>query len=341
MGVREGDCCPRRGPAARSILSNLRHDFIMILTIEYEDSYGIARSFWIRQHEAVTVGSSVQADQQIEGDQELDRLHFHLHYQDGRWMLQAVSDRPIKLNGEYRRLSVLQDGDRILAGRTMFSVVLPTDPNAPDLDESSQVTSDTVSFDTPLDPVLDWWRGLNRRESRLEAAVLEYCVEGVEEHFLELLPTFGSIGATALVWNRRAFQDPDATLAGWNVVEEDLFSKAPPEIRKEHSLAVGPVEWERCDIQELAVILRSDTAMLLIHSTDISELIENKRVMWGWYAKPSLLQFHLRNGSEMLVSQLIKAGETLAIVPKSGRDLYLYGNSNHLHGMSFLTELSF
>jgi hypothetical protein len=315
-------------------------DFTMFLTIRYQDFEGVPRSFWVRQHEAVTVGSSVRADQQIVGDRELDRLHFQLQYEQDQWMLRSVSDRPLQLNEEYARLSVLQDGDRILAGRTTFFVALPATPNPQDSDEDQNDVADTVEIESIASPVVEWWRGLNRRESKLQGDALEYRLEGVDEHFVELLTFLHAFGPTALVWNRKAFGNPAARLSGWTVAAEDLFSQAPAEIRTQHSLSVGSIDWNSVDPTELASVLRSDSALLLFHASDVEQLIDRKKVMWGWFAQPSLLQFHLRNGSEMLVGSLVQDDDLILIASRDARELFFYGQSEKVGPTEILHELN-
>jgi hypothetical protein len=312
----------------------------MFLTIRYEDLEGVQRSFWIRQHESVTVGSSVRADQQIAGDRELDRLHFHVQYEQDQWILRSVTDRPLQLNGDYTRLSILQDGDRILAGKTTFFVSLPAPLNPQDSDDDQHDVADTVEIESIPSPVVAWWRGLTRLESPLQGDALEYRLEGVDEYFLELITYLHAFGPTALVWNRKAFGNPAARLSGWTVAVEDLFSQAPAEIRNQHSLSVGSIDWNAVDPAELASVLRSDSALLHFHASDVEQLIERKKVMWGWFAQPSLLQFHLRHGSEVLVGHLVQEDDLILIASRDARELFFYGKSHKVSPTGILHELN-
>lgn len=312
----------------------------MALTIQYEDSQGLPHSFWIRDHESVTVGSSVHADQQILGDPAIDKLHFYVRYEQDQWVLGAVSDQPLLLNKDYTRLSVLQDGDTIQAGSTTFLVILPQtigDSRYGDSEDQDEPT-DTVSMDGPSPQLLDWWNTRNRTETPLQADMLEYQIEGIEEHFQEFLPHFRSIGSAALVWNRKAFGNPHAHLTGWTVTAQDLFAQAPDEISEEQSLAVGSIDWNACDIPVLSTILKSDTALLLFHAADIAQLVERKRVMWGWFAKPSLLQFQLRHGSKLLAENILHPQESIAMLNHVSDALCVYGQHRHLKKISMLSH---
>ena len=295
----------------------------MVLTLEYLDQGGKSQSFWVRNHEVVKVGSSVHADQQIEDDPDLDKVHFLIRFEENAWIIESTSVRPLQLNGAYTRLSVLKAGDRIQAGNTKFNVNLPLPEDTTSLSEETSIASPQIRATNEF---IAWWQGLVRDETLLRAEIIEHRIEGAVDLLPELIPHLRSLGTATLLWNRKSYGNPSARLPGWNIQAADLFAEAPEEIRKEHALSAGSIDWNTLAPIELADVLFSDCALLLFHRTPTSELIEKKKIAWAWFVRPSLLQFHLRNGSELLVGKLMEDIELVATVSESRTDLIF-----HLH----------
>jgi hypothetical protein len=314
----------------------------MVLILQYQDPTGHQRSFWIRQHEAVTVGSGVQSDQRIFGDEQIDKCHFHISYQDEKWILESVTDRPLQINGEYVRIRVLQEMDRILAGKTTFlvqTVPKATKSSAPhaahDVFEKKQpVEAESLATLERLGPA--------RTVARLPGEVIEFCAENVDEQALQLLQCLNSIGMTSMVWNRKALGDPLATLTGWSILADDLFVDAPAEIKQENSLAIGSLDWEKCDPNYLLPLLRSDTAILIFHTVKTNLLIPEKKPFWGWFARPSILRSHMQHGSQMLLSHLVQTDMVVSLLDHSSkRGIFLYGREESIPSIPLLNQWLF
>jgi pSer/pThr/pTyr-binding forkhead associated (FHA) protein len=297
----------------------------MVLILQYHDRQGMLRSFWIRRHEAVTVGSGRQSDQVVLGDAGIDKCHFHISHQEEQWVLESVTDRPLSVNGEYVRLRILQERDTIQAGGTIFIVQsLPLTTTS----KTNAECDDRNEIQTTDRQIANWFTtqaGQSRAHSRLQGGIDEYYAEMVEGDVLHIFREFSSVGSTSMLWNRKAMGDAQASLIGWTVVREDLFLHAPPEIRQEHTLAIGSLDWNQCNVDHLLPILRSDTAILVFHAGSTDQWTKSKQTIWGWFARPSMLQFHLRNGSPMLLELLVADGDMLAFLDASSkRQLFIY-----------------
>jgi len=98
--------------------------------------------------------------------------------------------------------------------------------------------------------------------------------------------------------------------AGWPVADRpglyaelgnSVIEHAPAEILAEDSLHL--VRWNTESpgaLDQLDELLRRDAALAIRTAWTIGEVIENKKLYWGWLLRPSGLRFHLLNGTEGL-----------------------------------------
>jgi hypothetical protein len=309
---------------------------MMNLTLQYLDAYGTIRQMWIRPHEMATVGASRHADYVLTHDPELDQVHFLVQMVDQAWVIEAVGDRPVQVNRRYIRASKLEHNDSILAGSTDFTVLLPKLPDTPG--GASETATFPVKATVPeeTDTQID------------DAPVLEYAVSALKggvhqlrviegRSFLRKALIQSSNGCeTYAVWNRKAFGDTDAQLTGWTNASDDLFSSAPEEIRGVHSLEFGRIQATQPEfLKELEPkILDSDTFVILISRAPSDAVLQAKKISWAWFAKPTLLQFHLQNGSETLLRLLMDGLDSILVSKRGSKDLWLYTKSSEIQGMA-------
>jgi pSer/pThr/pTyr-binding forkhead associated (FHA) protein len=95
------------------------------------------RKLWLKPGESLTIGSSHQADATFEADVEMSRVHMRIMYDcEPCRIVDLGSTNGTHLNGEPVREAAVRSGDKILAGSTLFTVIIdsadPGDaPNQP------------------------------------------------------------------------------------------------------------------------------------------------------------------------------------------------------------------
>jgi hypothetical protein len=106
--------------------------------------------------------------------------------------------------------------------------------------------------------------------------------------------------------------------------DDDLFSQAPEEIRREHSLhLIGPDD--RTTWHELIEKLRDKGALVVIFSKKSrDELVKDLRLYWAWYARPQTVKMVFEQGSENLAKGLMTGVEAVLTATAAAEGWSLY-----------------
>jgi hypothetical protein len=117
---------------------------------------------------------------------------------------------------------------------------------------------------------------------------------------------------------------------------DDFFSNAPPEIRREHSLHAYQWNDQEAMRKTLQVAASRDAAMMLFTDLPTKDFLEKQKLVWAWFAKPSLLMFQLRKGSQYLAEMLFSGIKTVAIVGSDHCTLFARSNDMTIANLPIL-----
>jgi hypothetical protein len=125
-------------------------------------------------------------------------------------------------------------------------------------------------------------------------------------------------------------------LPGGITPEKDLFKDAPPEIRETDSLHLLALETSSRTMPLLRELADRDAGMVIVSPMAIDDLTTSHRCFWAWFARPSLLDFHLRQGSRMLTGKLLDNIHAVVLMPRDDENCVIYcplENSTGIEGI--------
>ena len=285
----------------------------MKLVLDYNCPMAGRRLLWLRHDEKVLVGNTSQADLQIESDNQMAAQHFAIEGHAKGWRAIAVSPNSasIRINGQIASSHELLHGDVITAGITSFNISIEGDR----ADGSDASAGDTAT-ETAASEI-----GLEFTSQIHSSKVIEIEVVTSVQCETQVLNSLSQSEAIYFAVNRKRLGD-QVDLA--DLESEDLFESAPEEIRATDSLSVTPVDLNQGtdEVQRLIQAARKDAASFIVSPLDHQGLLESQKLFWAWYARPSLLHFHLTKGSQELASKLLVDIRCLVTLPQ--------GNSTNL-----------
>ncbi len=293
----------------------------MSLCLEYDDQFGKRRRYALRPFEVGTVGSGVADDHYISFDRELQPGHFSLRYLGNRWIVEAGTDCQLHVSGCTVRRAMLTQGDEFKAGRTTFKVEIAD--SATRLPKHNGSSTLHVMTETESKPPFEF-------EERVFGQYNMVRIHKAKGRHKQILGTLGTNTHVGLLVNRKAARTADLKLEGWQALSTDLFTLAPEEIRAENSLELGTWDWTTCSDQALENLARSEAIIALFYRQQSAELLDSKKLYWGWFARPSVLWFHLQHVSPMLMDKLLLGLDAISLWDPTGEDLICFGQPEKL-----------
>ena len=300
----------------------------MSLRLEYQDQFGKLRRYALRPFEVGTVGSGANDNHFISFDRELHPGHFSLRYVGNQWIVEASTNCSLQISGRTLRHAILAQGDEFKAGQTIFKVEIAE--GAPHIPRHSE----QAPGHSPK-PLVE--RAFEFQE-RVFGKFLEVRVLNANSRCQELLSALGSNSQVGLLVNRKAAITPDLQLEGWQTLTMDLFTLAPEEIRAENSLEFGHWDARVCSDRAIENLARSGAVIALFYRGHEKELLDAKKLYWAWFARPSILWFHLQNVSPTLMENLMHGLESIALWGPTGQDLICFGAPENLADLTKLLK---
>ncbi len=262
----------------------------LVLTYELPDRRKI--QIQLLANQSVTIGKSDEAEHPIYMAAGLDDVHFRVATTDEEcWLTNlALEFTSTWLNGSPVRENELHDGDQILAGGIVFHVMLSdgeltsaTPPRrvvdaAPALSQSYQHRIGRCG--------LHEYHG-DADDLRTEDVMLAIHSRHI---FLYLLINFKAAG--------RALPSPLAA-------DDDLFQHAPAEIRQEHSMHLVASHDIEQTLQLFSDLSQQDAVVCVLTDKQPGEFLRDNKLFMAWFARPSLLGFHLSNASDEFIGRLM------------------------------------
>lgn len=274
------------------------------LIIRNSRRQGGANDIQLFEGKTVRFGTTGEFDVLLTPQDELPDLVAHIWYsEDLGCILENISRRDylVALNGNpVHSVALLEVGDQIQIGADWFQIhrneelppptqVMPPVVVVPKTDYSlqSRVVNSGVSLHRPVDP---GWSLRSLAKSLLT------------RHSAFLLANF-----------RLAALPPVARLLD----SDDLFRNAPPEIREIYSLHVvnqGPLE-ERLNLLES--LAAKDAVVLAVPERTREECLVDAKLYFAWFARASVLELTLNQGSRMMGQGLMQAFRTVVVKPRT------------------------
>lgn len=247
---------------------------------------GSAERARLRMNERLTIGSSSLSQLSV-NEPALSPEHFSIGItEQGAWV-RAAKGLEIHLNGMLCSQATLNDGDEIRVGGTIFQLGVTGFDTETQEDELPPYTYSCSRFEN----------GIWIIES-LDAA------DSPTQLFRDLV---GDQSAYLMINYRQAGQTPA-------IVGADFFQAASKDIRAEFSLHCLKVTSEEEYSQLIEPLVDTDSALLIISPLSKEELVQQLKFHFAWFAKPSLLKFHLTRGNADLTASLL--GDNLRIYTK-------------------------
>ena len=282
----------------------------MSLVLEFQDRTNTKKTILVLPDYIVSFGTSNQADFVIDFDPSVFDQHFTIFGKEHRWILEAVSDAPVLVNSQMVQHASLGNGDEIVVGKTRFTVRLEGIDPTPPVDPPIAMT---VAADPA--PFLFESRSLN-------AEMVEFRAIDAADRVLELISQIQASQLVYLVVNQKRLAG--VTIGNWEPETEDLFAQAPNEIRETNSLHVGTLDLKKTSEKDLLLGLVGDAAILFMSNSALPVLLEQQKIAWAWFSRPSIFRQQITLGSESL-AKILFAGITLALViPQGKRDVLMY-----------------
>ncbi len=264
----------------------------MKLNITYELPNYRKMQFQLLANQSITVGRSDEAEHPVYTALEMEDVHFRIVTSDDAcWLFNLASDyTTTALNGVPVRETLLHDGDHIRAGEIVFQVTL-----SGGLAKSSPAPASAA---IPANKQSQSYRyrpgrcGLHHYQDNGDDFHTEHVLQAINRQrlFQYLLVNFRAAGVL---------------LPPYLAAEQDLFRHAPAEIRLEHSLhliANGDLARLHQLFQEFSL---RDAAICVVTDRPPRDFLSQHHLYLAWFARPSLLKFHLEEASEAFVEKLM------------------------------------
>ncbi len=264
----------------------------MLFVLQYELADHRKNQLRLIANQSATVGKSDEAEHPIFFIDDLDDVHFRIVTTDEDcWIYNLASDfKSTSVNGMPVRESRLQDGDQILAGGIIFHVQLTgvewASPPPPQLKVDSRPQL-SKSYRHQIGRC-----GLHVYSDNADDLQTADVMRGIhgQQIFLHLLI------------NYKAAQQ---ALPNWLAAEDDLFESAPTEIRQEHSLHLVTGQDLQQTQQLFLGLSERDAVTCVLTDKPPADFLREKQLFMAWFARPSLLGFHLAQASAEFVGRLM------------------------------------
>ena len=282
----------------------------MNIILEYSLPQGQTRKVWLSVDQALRFGSTSPADVIIDFDPSMAGVHFSVTGQASEWRIASLGyGNKVFVNGQAVHYQLLQHGDTIQAGSTLFRVAIDgksAEPN-PSIPEVNQAPAPPAESQ-PLSFVT----------KRHTSNVVEFAVALLDKQlhpFLNALISDDSLVThhwyCALNTKRFGRQPLHLTTTG-----KDLFEHAPEEIRLTDALEVsliGP-PFNPEVIAETIAACRANAASLLVTPLELPDLLDNHKLVWAWFSRPAILSQQLTLGSSILAEKLLLEREFILFI---------------------------
>ena len=113
----------------------------------------------------------------------------------------------------------------------------------------------------------------------------------------------------------------------------DLFAKAPEDIRDQHSLHLIPLpNANPHEFDNYQSLKDADAVSILFSKKSQDELTDDIKFVFSWFVQPSILKFHLTNGTPHLAKQILAAVDAVLAEPPNEEGWWLIANPDNCPG---------
>jgi hypothetical protein len=136
-----------------------------------------------------------------------------------------------------------------------------------------------------------------------------------------VLARLSPLGQPCLVAN---FKQAGTPLPKGVRAEDDLFAKAPEEIRREHSLHLIGSDDAAPWLEVFENLRGRDALAVMFTKKPREELLQGLRPYWGWYSKPQTVKMVFEQGPENLAKGLMTGVEAVLLEIPAEKGWLLY-----------------
>ncbi len=280
----------------------------MNIILEYSLPQGQSRKVWMSVNQVLRFGRANRADVIIDFDPSMADIHFTVTGQAAEWHIASLGyGNAVFVNGQAISYHLLQHGDTIQAGSTLFRVAIDGKVAAP-----VRQVAEVHHVPAPVEA-----KPLTIVSKQHASKVVEFSVavsDSQQFAFLDALAAGEFLAGHH--WycplNTKRFGKPPVSLTATG---QDLFAHAPDEIRQTDALEVSLVTrpFDPAVIAEARQAGRANAACLLASPLPTPELLEQHKIGWAWFSRPAILSQQLSLGSSMLVEKLLLDRECLLL----------------------------
>lgn len=282
----------------------------LILDIEAPD--GTQKQVWMGVDEILHIGSSSQMDVSLEMDRSLLSEHFSISGSRDGWEVRVSPGARLSLNGLPCSRQWLKHGDLLQAGQSEFQVTLEgaiTRPLAETIPSQQVAKTEERHAEFRREPMASGVTRFDIKQNQTSATEILQAVVG-KQH------------AWAIVNQRRLKKE-----LGLSIVSEDLFARAPDEIRSTDSLFIAQFKLVESEISPILDASRAQAAIIAVAEASLEETLKAQSLVWAWYSRPSILSQQLSVGSKHLAEKLMSAINTVVLADNALGQIVLFVRS--------------
>lgn len=281
----------------------------MILYLTYEPPDGPPKTIWLKPSQTLVVGRGPNSDLNCPFDPRLSPTHFQLQFEDSGWTVRTLSSLAVYVDDRPAGSSVqMDDCHSIRAGDTVFQIRIEGGRRRVARAPAS------VEPEPPSKPRIP----LTWTQTNPTTLCIKVDPASIEQLLSSLCQ---NCNLYALV-NQLRLKQP---IKGLAITGQDLLENAPEEIRVTDSLFLCSID--RAKLVELAEPLiqasRADAVTLIGCKLSPEQIQQELKILWAWYSRPSLLAFHLQQGSKFMTEKLLAHPESIIVAQAPGQDQLL------------------
>ncbi len=278
------------------------------------------REIRIGDGQRVTIGSSPDADLRLHLSFGLPAVCLEVWHETDRCIAENRTRNPdlVRLNGHpLYSVAQLETGDLLEIGSDSFAVVyLDQTPAAPPVSPEAVPLvpiPDPVPSPRVISTVL--------KSVRMNDAAVRHEPVDAEWSDMEVLRQLSDQHHAFLFVN---FKHARVPLPDQVSIGEDLFEKAPKEIRQMYSLhAIGTASVDS-KLQIYEKLRNLDSAVWAIPETNAETSLKDAKIYLAWFARPSVLEMSLQKSPEVFGASLLKPFKAVVLKPAKTHSWVMY-----------------
>ena len=289
--------------------------------ISYEDGRGRTLTTQVRLGQRLVVGSSFSADIVLGNTTGVISEHAELFFRTNEFSIRNLTgnDDSVLVNGQPTAKSVLADGDSVEIGSNSLAISFDEPYSQTKTSGNNALAPTKAVGGTELaksnEPVAE---DVGNQSLERHGKVSILIVESFCKSVFPLLEPAESPWSCHLICNHQRSQSKSEKPATTN-----FLMSGPAEITEENDLFLVPVEDRKVLDESWDSFVAKDAGLIAINETGEKEsVIDEQKFQFlaAWVMIPSTLNFHLTNGSPLLLEKVFGLFDYLVISDGGGSD---------------------